>query len=404
MPITMRAEQMSQTTSADWAEVRSRMMLDPTVVNLNTGSGGPLSRTVFDRVTDLRRELAAEPMDFLLRKVPSMLWQARERLSDFIGGDPRQLAFTTNVTGAVNLVASSLPLSAPGEILLTDYEYVPMRWCWERVAQRLGLRIRTFAVPVDAEDPAEIVQAAAAAMGPDTRLFFFSHVLSSIGLVMPAAQLCELARGRGVLTMIDGAHAPGFLDLDVTELGCDFYAGSGHKWLLAPTGNGFLYSGRGNLELLEPLQVSWAYVPPPGSPPDERDRFGSTPRLRRLECEGTRDICPWLALPESIDFHSEIGFEQIRSRTRELTEYTRERLTGLRSITPRRPELSGAMTSFALPSKAKALSSQLWEQFRIEASVVERPDQQLIRVSTNFYNTEAEIDRLAEALDKLVQN
>lgn len=397
----MRVE-MSQNTSTDWAELRSRMMLDPSAVNLNTGSGGPLPRAVFDRVTDLRRALAAEPMDFLLRKVPPLLWRARERLSDFIGADPHRLAFTTNVTGAVNLVASTLSLAAPGEILLTDYEYVPMRWCWERVAQRLGLRIRTFAVPVDAQDPDEIVRAAVAAMGPDTRLFFFSHVLSSIGLVMPAAQLCEQARERGILTVIDGAHGPGFLDLDLTGLGCDFYAGSGHKWLLAPTGNGFLYFGKGTLELVEPPQVSWAYQPPAGSPPDERDRFGSTPRLRRLECEGTRDICPWLALPEAIDFQAGIGHDKLRARTRELTECARETLTGLHAVTPRQPELSGAMTSFALPGRTDELGSKLWERFGIEASVIDRPEQQLIRVSTNFYNTEAELERLADALTGLV--
>src|SRR5262245_31751015 len=131
-------------TDPFWADARARMLLDPSVANLNTGSFGPLPRTVFERVTHLRHRLAEEPMDFLVRQAPPLLWQARERLAGFVGADPRRLAFTANVTAAVNLVAASLPLSSPGEILLTDHEYGSMHWCWERAAQRQGLTVRTF--------------------------------------------------------------------------------------------------------------------------------------------------------------------------------------------------------------------------------------------------------------------
>jgi isopenicillin-N epimerase len=384
------------------------MLLDPTVVNLNTGSSGPLPRSVFNRVTTLRCHLAEEPMDFLLRYVPSLLWEARERLASFLGGDPRRLVFTTNVTGAVNLVASSLSLDAPGEILLTDYEYGPMRWCWERAAQCQGLVLRTFPLPTMPAEPGEIVQAAAAAMSPRTRLFFFSHVLSPTGLILPARELCEEARRRSIVTMVDGAQGPAFTNLNLADIPCDFYAGSGHKWLLAPTGTGFLHLGAGNEDRLQPMQVSWGYHPPPGSgPPDERDQFGSTPRLRRLECEGTRDICPWLAVPESINFQAVLGHDRVRKRMRELTGYVRQRLTGWRGLVPATPEqaaLRGGMTAFRLPDRTNAteLRRGLWERFRVEASVIERPDQLLIRVSTHFYNTEAEVERLAEALGELV--
>ncbi|MFI1864725.1 aminotransferase class V-fold PLP-dependent enzyme [Streptomyces jumonjinensis] len=393
---------------ADWDDARGRMLLDPAVVNLNTGSGGPLPRGVFDRVTALRTHLAGEPMDFLLREVPPLLWRARERLAGFLGGAPHRLALTANVTGAVNMVASSLNLAAPGEILLSDDEYTPMRWCWERMARRQGLEVRTFRLPALPSDPGEIVDAAVAAMSPRTRLLSFSHVVSATGLVLPAAELCEQARRRGITTVVDGAHAPGFLDLDLAGIPCDFYAGSGHKWLLAPTGVGFLHLGPGQLERLEPPQVSWAYQPPPGSgPPDGRDRFGSTPRLRRLECEGTRDICPWLAVPEAIDFQAGLGHDAIRARRRELTDHARLRLAGglgLAPVTPEPEALSGAMVTFRLPRGARAdeLRQGLWERFRIEAAAAERPEGPLLRVSANFYNTEDEIDRLADALKELL--
>jgi isopenicillin-N epimerase len=382
-----------------WSDARARMMLDPDIINLNTGSFGPWPRPVFDRVTELRRRLAEEPMDFFLRFAPPLLWQARERLAGFLGGDPRRLVFTANVTAAVNL-ASSVTLAAPGEVLLTDHEYGAMHWCWERAAQRQGLTLRTFPLPQLPADPEEVVAAARAAFTDRTRLFFFSHVLSPTGMILPARELCAAARERGILTVVDGAHAPAFVPLDLDAIDADFYGGNCHKWLLAPTGAGFLYLGRGSADRLSPLQVSWGWRPE--SPDlDARDGWGSTPRLRRLEFEGTRDICPWLAVPAAIDFQAELGWEAIRGRIRELTAHVRQRLgaVGLPCVTPAREEMHNAMLSFRLPGHIVAgeLRRQLWEQ-RIEVPVVERPDGLLLRTSTHFYNTEVEVDCLAEVL------
>ncbi|AXB41649.1 aminotransferase class V-fold PLP-dependent enzyme [Amycolatopsis albispora] len=389
-----------------WAKARDQLCLDPATTDLNAGSCGPLPRPVFDLVTGFRARMAAAPMDFLSRQLPPLLWTARERLAEYLGTRPPRLAFTTNVTGAVNLVASSVALAPGGEILLTDQEYAPMRWCWERAARRQGLVVRTFRLPVQPLDPEEVVAAATAAMGPRTRLFFFSHVISSTGLVLPAARLCEEARRRGVLTVVDGAQAPGFTGLDLANLPCDYYAGSGHKWLLAPTGVGFLHFTDDQAGVLQPSQVSWGHHPPEGYGPDERTEFGSTPRLRNLECEGTRDLCPWLAVPSAIDFQAGFGHDRIRARTRELAAFTRERLGGwhgLEPVTPPHPELSGAMTSFALPpgTDAGGLQSRLWDRFRIGVAVTGGPGRPLLRVSTHFYNTETDVERLAEALKEL---
>src|SRR5262249_24416667 len=179
------------TPAADpWAQARACMMLDPSVINLNTGSFGPLPRPVFERVTELRRRLAEEPMDFLLRQLPPLLWTARTWLAAFLGAEARRLIFTVNVSAAINLVADGLTLARPGEILLTDHEYGAMHWCWERAAQRLGLTLRTLALPVLTEDPRTIVDAFRAAMTEQTRLVFFSQVLSPTGLVLPAKEIC----------------------------------------------------------------------------------------------------------------------------------------------------------------------------------------------------------------------
>jgi isopenicillin-N epimerase len=388
----------------DHAQARAAMMLRPDVANLNTGSFGPLPTVVFERATELRRRLAEEPMDFLLREMSGHLWQAREALASFLRADPRRLIFTVNVSAAVNIIASGLTIAAPGEILLTDHEYGAMHWCWERFAQRHGLTLRTFPLPILAHDPAEIVAAACAAMTPRTRLFFFSHVLSPTGLVLPARELCAEARRRGVLTVVDGAHAPAMIPLDLEEIGADFYGGNCHKWLLAPTGAGFLYLGRGNEDRLQPIQVSWGYRPE-RTHLDERDDTGSTPRLRYYEFEGTRDICAWLAVPAALDFQRALGFETIRRHNAALADHVRarfQRIPALRLATP--VEMCGFMTAFRLPPdvQAPAWRKALWEQYRIEAPIVERPEGLLIRVSTHFYNTEEEVDRIGAAVEKLL--
>jgi len=406
-----------------WSNARAQMLLDPEVINLNTGSFGPLPRVVFDRATQLRRRLAEEPMDFFVRQVPALLWSARARLAGFLGCEPRRLAFTINVTASLNTVAASLAPAQPGEILLTDHEYGAMRWCWERAAQRHGLTLRTFPLPIRPTTSAEIVDAARAAFTDRTRIFFFSHILSPTGLVLPARELCEEARRRGILTVIDGAHGPAMIPLDLDGLGCDFYGGNCHKWLLAPSGAGFLYFGRGSEDRVQPLQVSWGWHHDRRRA-DERDDFGSTPRLRAFELEGTRDLCPWLAVPTAIDFQEGLGWERIRARVAGLTRTVRERLSelpGLSLATPTESALHGAMTAFRLPDGVDpvALRRGLWQRYHIEAPVIERseafggrvvtglppqtfPWRYLIRVSTWWYNTEPEIEQLAAALSELV--
>jgi isopenicillin-N epimerase len=401
----------------DWSAARARMILDPTVTMLNTGSFGPLPEPVFDRATELRRRLAAGPTDFFVRQMPPLLWEARERTAAFLGTVPQRLVFTSNVSAALNLVASGLRLASPGEILMSDHEYGAMIWCWERAAQRQGLTIRTFKLPTMAADPAEIVAAAAKAMTHRTRLFFFSHVLSPTGLVLPAKELCAEARRRGIVTVVDGAHAPVYIPLNVSDVNADFYGANLHKWLLAPSGAGFLVIGPGNEDRLQPLHVSWGYHPdkyPIGEPvpsagPDARDAYGSTPRIRFLEFEGTRDPAPWLSVPAAIDFQAQFGFDNVRSRIAELAAYTRKVIgegeggVGLPLATPAAPGMCGAMTAFELPagSSAPKLRKELWAR-RVEIPVVERPDRLLLRVSHHFYTTEGEIDRLAEVLREVL--
>jgi isopenicillin-N epimerase len=396
----------------DWAAAREQVLLDPTVTMLNTGSFGPTPTPVFAAANEVRRLMAMGPTNFFVRTLPPLLWDARVKTAHFLGTRPERFVFTTNVSAAINLVAAGIGLNAPGEVLMTDHEYGSMVWCWERAAARQGLEVKTFPLPTMPRDPGEVVDAAVNALTPRTKVLFFSHALSPTGMVLPAKELVAEARKRGILTVVDGAHAPAMVDLNIDDIGADYYAGNCHKWLLAPVGCGFV-AVRDWDRHVEPLHVSWGYKPdayPIGehgaaAGPDAPDAFGSTQRTRFLEFEGTKDVCPWLAAPAAIAFQEALGWQAIRDRHAELAAYSRgvfDRL-GLKLATPADRRMSGAMTACDLPRGVNVpeLRAKLWEQ-RIEVPLNERPDRVLLRISHHFYTTEAEIDRLAEVLPGLL--
>lgn len=403
----MTLSQTPPRSEADWLAVRRRMLLDDGLVYLNTGSYGIVAREVFDRVTELRRQMQSNPVDFLWRRGGELLRRARECLAEEIGCEPSQVIFTDNVTTAMNLVAASLRVKGPGEILLSDHEYPAVRFAWERAAQQQGLRLRYVRLPELPGSAEEIVAAFARHLCPATRILFFSHVLYTTGMILPAWELCQLARQNGVVSVIDGAHAPGMLDLDVTRIGCDFYGANLHKWLLAPVGAGFLYVRPGMEDRILPLTVSWGWYYDRAKA-FQWNQFGGSPWQRSFEFAGSRDVTPWLVVPEAVGFLHKLGWQNIQARQRELAAEARSRLDGrrgLRLATPTTAGLSGAITAFRLPGTAtdpQAVRSALWERFRIEINMIEHAAGPWLRVSTHFYNSRHDLDMLAQAVDAVL--
>jgi isopenicillin-N epimerase len=389
-----------------WSAAREAMLLPDGVSYLNTGSYGITPRVVFDRVTELRRQLQSEPVDFLWRQQDKLLWHARERLADFLHVEPKRLIFTVNVSVAINIVASSLRLAAPGDVLVSNHEYGSMRYVWERATRLQGLNLETVPLPTPAREPGEIVDAVVAALKPQTRMLFISHVCYTTGAVLPLQEICAAARRKGILTIVDGAHAPGMIPLDLPALGCDFYCANLHKWLLAPLGAGFLYFAPGQEDRLQPPMVSWGWHYDRAKA-DDRDELGGTPRLRSFEFEGSRDLCPWLTVPAAIEFHENLKPESIRRRHRELSDLVLTKFRGLprlTQVTPDHDQLRGALTAYRLADlDLTAFRKALWEKHRIEVPVIEHTEGNFLRVSTHFYNTEEEVTRLAGVLPDLLK-
>jgi isopenicillin-N epimerase len=389
------------------------MLHDSQVTYLNSAAAGPLTSQVFERLNSLRRMLAENPIDFLHRQLPPLLRHARAALASYLGCHSDNLLLTTGVTPAINLISSSLVFDAPGEILISNLEYPPMQRCWEHAAARLGLTVRIFNLPDQCVSSDQIIDAASSELSPLTRLLFFSHVISSTGMVMPVDELCSLAANNGIISVVDGAQAPGFIQIDLESITCDYYVGSGHKWLLAPVGTGFLYAKPEALVRLRPLNICSLSIPVfsmiVDSDLSKVDAAGRTGLIRALEVEGARDLCPWLVLPEAINLHFQLGAKYIQGRQQLLANEVRTRLNGLRgmrAITPENTALTGGIITFALQNSENPayLSKCLSATYCIEVAFIQCHHRTLLRVSTHFFNTISDIDNLAIALDALLKS
>jgi isopenicillin-N epimerase len=390
----------------EWCSIRAEFDEMPGVAYLNTGTCGRTPRPVRLEAEHWRQQLAAEPCEILWRRLGEALWPTRERVARFVGAAPESIIFMANVSAGINTITNGIRLEAGRDIVTTDQEYGAMVYAWERAAQRAGVQIRTVSLPVGPSFSSEdIIRRFEEALRGKVQLLFLSHISTDTGLILPVREICTLARERNVLTVVDGAHAPGMIPINLSDLKCDFYAANGHKWLLAPAGSGFLYVRPGLEDRITPLVVSWGWKYD-SNRAQERDQDGSTPFIRSHEFQGTRDPAPWLAMPAAIEFHESIGAKEIQSRDRELACYCREqlrRLPGIEPTTPDDPQLNAALVSYRVRySEPNRLQRTLWEEYRIETPVLIRSEGVFLRVSTHFYNTHAEVDRLYDALRALL--
>jgi isopenicillin-N epimerase len=361
--------------------MREGFLLDPDVAHLNHGSFGACPIPVFEEYQAIQLELEREPTDFLTRRLvewfwdeggsgPGLLPDARAAIAAFVGASADDLVFVPNATSGLNPVIRSLELAPGDEVLTTAHEYGAIVRTWQFAGARL--------VVCEPDELAERI-------GPATRAVFLSHVTSPTGLVLDVETVCAAARAAGVLSIVDGAHAPGHIPLDLGALDADVYAGNCHKWLCAPKGSGFLWVRPEHQTWVEPLVVSWGY--------HEEADFGE-----RHGWQGTRDPAAYLAVPKAIEVHATFDAE----RSRSLADLAEERLAslGLRRI-PGEP--APFMRAVELPpGDSRELWRRLYDDFRVEVPVYEWESRRILRVSIGPYNDESDVDRLVAALERLL--
>jgi isopenicillin-N epimerase len=375
---------------SDGTRLREKFLLDPSVTFLNHGSFGATPRAVFERYQEWQLELERQPVLFLDRRLDALLAEARAVLGAYVGADPDDLVFVPNATAGVNVAAWPLGLQPGDEVLSTDLEYGALDLTWEHVCGDFGARYVRTPIRLPVTSAEEIVDAVWAGVGPRTRALFLSHHTSATAMTLPVEELCRRAREAGIQTIVDGAHVPGHLPLNLRELDADYYAANCHKWLGAPKGAGFLYVRRELQRDVHPLLISWGYE-------------GDDPSfVSRHEKQGTRDPSAYLTVPAAIAWQDEHEWAAVRDRCHELARRARNELD-LEPLTPDSNEFFAQMVTLRLPKNApRELQERLYAEHRIEIPVFERGDERFIRASFQGYNDTADLERLKAALVELL--
>jgi isopenicillin-N epimerase len=375
--------------------------LDPRALYLNHGSFGACPRVVLERQSELRARLEAQPVQFFTRDLETLHDEALGALASFVGADPADMGFVPNATTGVNAVLRSLRFEPGDEIVTTDHTYGACRNALDWVAERAGARVVTARVPFPIAAAEEVMAAVLEAVTPRTRLALLDHVTSPTGLAFPVARLVAALAERGVDTLIDGAHAPGMLPIDLRAIGAAYYAGNCHKWLCAPKGAGFLCVRRDRQAGLVPTTISHGLT----LPRTDRSRFQLL-----FGWTGTGDPSAALCVPEAIRVVGAMvpgGWSEVMARNHSLALAARDHLCGALEIPPPAPDrMLGSLVTLPLPDGPDlALQEALWTQEAIEVPTFAWPaaPRRLLRISAQLYNTIAQFEVLATALRARLQ-
>ncbi len=380
--------------------MRELFDLIPEVIFLNHGSFGACPRPVFEDYQQWQRRLERQPVEFLGREFKGLMRHSRQALAVYLGADADDLVYVPNATHGANIVARSLSLQPGDEVLASDHEYGACDRTWQFVCQQRGARYIRQPVSLPVSSPEEILEQFWLGVSERTRLIYISHISSPTAIHFPVEAICARARRHGILTLVDGAHAPGQIPLRLNELGADFYTGNCHKWLLAPKGAGFLYARREVQDLIQPLVVSWGYQA-------AADFTTGSRFIDLLEWTGTHDPAAALAVPAALEFMQTHDWPAVRERCRLLLADTLvqlSELTGLPQICPPDKGFYVQMAAAELPKLRDllGLKTALYERYRIEVPLIEWNGRHFVRISVQAYNTPQDLRALVEALRRLL--
>ncbi|WP_413161868.1 aminotransferase class V-fold PLP-dependent enzyme [Capilliphycus salinus ALCB114379] len=386
------------------SDFRQYWLLDSDVTFLNHGSFGACPIPILQLQTQQRQQLERQPVHFFVREWESLLDEARQQLAEFLGVTPEELVFVPNATTGVNSILRSLCFSPQDELLTTNHEYNACRNALNFVAERWGAKVVVANIPFPLNSPDDILNAILSQITPKTKLVLIDHISSQTGLIFPLKSLIQELNNRGIDSLVDGAHAPGMLPLNLTEIGATYYSGNCHKWLSAPKGAAFLYVRPDKQSEIHPVTISHGA----NSPRTDRSRF-------QLEFDwmGTHDPTAYFCIPEAIKFMGSLlpgGWLELIQYNNNTVIAARKMLSEKLAVAlPCPEEMIGSMATIILPEKIQlipSLQTQLWEKFKIEVPIIpwENKPQKLMRISAQIYNSPSDYQKLAEALIELIRS
>ncbi|WP_022829102.1 aminotransferase class V-fold PLP-dependent enzyme [Flavobacterium antarcticum] len=377
--------------------MKDQFLLNPTYTFLNHGSFGACPKVIFEKQQSFQREMESDPVYFIQKQFAKHLATAKEALAAFINCDPDDFVFTPNPTVAVNTIMRSLKLKEGDEILTTNHEYGAMDRTWHFYSKKSGVKYvrQSISLPVISKE--QILAEFWQGLTPKTKIIFINQIASITALIFPVKEICDKARELGITTIIDGAHVPGHIDLDIASLNPDFYTGTLHKWMLAPKGSSFLYVKKEWQNEIEPLVVSWGY---------ESLTPSESPFLDYHEYQGTNDHSAYLCTPTVIEFLQKNNWKEKSAAAKELVLKNYPRFCALLNSTPIAPlstAFMGQMASVPIQtSNPQELKDLLYDKYKIQVPIMILNEKVYLRYSINAYNSQSDLDILYKALEDII--
>ena len=380
---------LEKNEDAYWAEMRKQFLIPADEIYLNNGTVGsspaPVLRAIFDGYTTTEKMDQDDPEDYPIWGYAA--WnEFRDPLAEFVGCTRDEIALLRNATEANSYIANGLDMKPGDEVLMTDQEHPGGEHPWDLKAKRYGVVVKKITLPRPVKDTAQVLNLFNDAITPRTRVIFFSHITTFSGVVLPAKEICALARSKGILSAVDGAHVPGMMRLNVHELGCDMYSASPHKWLFATKGTGFLYVRD------EVIDRVWSTITTEGWDDTKL-------RAERFQRIGSSNVPTLWGLRASIKLANDIGMDRIERRHRQMADYILAEMQkrGAESWTSRDAALRcGIVTVNVPPVPRMGLETWLWKTHKIRIRGAE-PNK--LRLSTPYYLSKADIDRFLAKFD-----
>ena len=373
---------------------KSLFLLDKETIHLNHGSFGACPKPIFDALVSWQKKLEFNPTKFLAFDIFVHLEKSRESLSEYINCDKNDIVFFPNPSTALNTVIKSLDLKKDDEILTTNHEYGALDKTWNFICKNTGAKYIKQNIKLPLKSKNEFINTFIQGINKNTKVIFISHITSSTGLIFPAEELCQIARENNIFCIIDGAHVPAHIDLDIKKLNPDIYTGACHKWMCAPKGTAFLYAKKNIQDDINPLVVSWGY---------DAEIPGVSKYLDYHQWQGTNDPSPYLTVPDVIAFLKEYNWKDVSLNCRKINIEARKLVNKTLNKTPiSEDEFIGQMSAIEIKcTDSIQLIKKIYEDFKIVVPIVKWENKMLLRFSIQAYNSMEDIEKLIFAMKKL---
>ena len=374
---------------------KSKFMLDPEIVYLNHGSFGACPKNIFNSLIKYQKLLEFEPVKHLAHDVFEYLEKSRESLGNYINCNKDDVVFSPNPSTALNTVIRSLDLNDGDEILTTNHEYGALDKTWKYICKKTGAKYIQKIIPLPLESKEDFINNFAEGITKKTKVIFLSHITSPTALIFPVKEICKIAREKNILSIIDGAHAPAQINLDISDINPDIYVGACHKWMCSPKGVSFLFSKKEYQNKIDPLVISWGYEP---------DKINNNQFIDYHQWQGTRDMSAFLTIPETINFLEKNNWREVTKECYKINLWAKKEINSLLNEEElSTDEFNGQMCSFYYKSKKDLndFNIKFYLKYKIQLPFIEWNDKTLFRISIQAYNSKNDINVLLNALDDL---